>query len=175
MTTLFLPLDRHAALVRSLWRLLGAILIGGRAASIAARIDWAEYGRNQRIVGASLAFILACVAIPGLLLAVSGVRWLIAGLSAGNGVELNDRALVIRGSPFGNQSFDRPRLRLQLNGDLSPEAWAMMPEDAIGIGLTHPEYYGDLFERIRSLLGARTNAFVKSLQQEFTAGTLMAG
>jgi len=169
VTSVFIQLDRHAALVRAVWRLLAAALIGGLAASIAARIEWAEHWRGQRIVGLSLAFILTVIALPAIGLTYSALRWILAAAAANAGIELNDAALVVRAGPFGSQAFDWPRLRIEIGGDLPPETWALLPDDAISIALTHPAFPGDLFDRIRVLLGARTPLFVRSLRERVTA------
>lgn len=164
MATVFIPHDRHAAMVRGLWRLLAAAVLGGFVVFVVRRMDWEQYWRDQRLVGICWAFILTVAALPALGLAVSGIRWLVASLNANLGVELNDRNLVVRAGPFGNRSLDWPRVSVKLDGDLALDAWVALPEDAVGVSLFHPSASGDVFDPIRTLLGSRSPDFVRALR-----------
>jgi hypothetical protein len=165
MTSVFIPLDRPAAFIRALWRLLPAILIGALIAFLIRRIDWEQYWRDQRLVGLSWGLVLAVLAVPTIILAIAGLRWLLASLTPNLGVELNDNGLVLRGGPFGTQSLDWRRTHLQLDGDISVEVWTLLPADAVGISLIHPAYSGDAFDHIRGLLGGYTHQFIEALRE----------
>lgn len=169
MPPVFIPMDRHAAWVRGLWRLLAAALVGGFVAFMVRRIDWEQYWRDQRLVGACLAFVLVIVALPALALAWSGIRWIIAAITTGLGVELNEPKLVVRAGPFGTREFDWKRMSLKVDGDLSPEVWAELPEDSAGVALFHPTVTGDLLDPIRTLLGRRHIEFVRALREQIIA------
>lgn len=165
MSTVFIQLDRPAAAVRGLWRLLAAVLLGGFVAFVVRRMDWEQYWRDQRLVGLCWAFILGVVALPALGLALSGIRWLVASLNPRLGVELNEGGLVVRGGPFGTRSLDWARVSVRLDGDLAPETWAALPVDAVGVNLFHPAAGGDLFNPICTLLGRRSGEFVQALRE----------
>ena len=165
MTSVFIPLDRPAAFIRALWRLLPAVLLGALIAFLIRRMDWEQYWRDQRLVGLSWALVLVVLAVPTIILALAGLRWLTASLTPNLGVELNDMGIVHRGGPFGTQTLDWQQTRLKLDGDISTDAWALLPADAVGISLVHPAFAGDAFDPIRSLLGGRTPQFIDALRE----------
>lgn len=165
MASVFIPIDRPAAAVRGLWRLLAAAIPGGMAAFLVSRMDWEQYWRDQRLVGLCWAFILTIVAFMALGLAVSAIRWLIAAATPRLGVELNERELVVRAGPFGSNQVDLRRLQLKLDGDLSLLDWSQLPEDIVGVSVFHPSTRGDLLEHLRPLLGHRRADFVRALRE----------
>lgn len=169
MPSVFISMDRHAAWVRGLWRLLAAVLVGGFVAFMARRTDWEQYWRDQRLVGACLAFVLVIIALPALALGWSGMRWIIAAISTGLGVELNERKLIVCAGRFETREFDWKGMSVKVDGDLSPKVWAELPEDSAGVGLFHPAVRGDLLDPIRTLLGRRHAEFLRALRARILA------
>jgi hypothetical protein len=124
-----LPVERGHALIRGLWRLLCAVLLGGFV--FIAWPNWQLLWLTQKAICLAMAMILLCAAAIALALALVAFRWLLLACWNGPlGIEITPQTITMRLGPFGSRHVDWTRLRIELDADIDRDLFDLMPDDA---------------------------------------------
>ena len=131
-----LPIERGQALVRGLWRLLCAVLVGGIV--FVVRIDWKLMWLTEKASFLALGVVMVCVALAAIGLAVSSVRWLLLAAWPGKlGIEVRPDRILLRLGPFGARTYDWSHLQIELDEAFDQDMIDLMPDDAFVPAIRH--------------------------------------
>ncbi len=163
--------DRSRALARAIWRL--ALAAAPVAVAWAWDPRWELLWRTQKSVFVAFGFLWLMLAVLGVALVVSGVRWLLLALWRGRlEIVVSRERLRIHAPPFLRRELDGARLRVELDEGVDPAMLDLMPDDAFLPHLRHPELSEDLTILIQRLTGLSSEQMTRLLRPwlEGTAG-----
>lgn len=145
------------ALVRSLLLMMGGALLVLPAWLVLPTLSFAPTALSNRITHVALAFAVGVPGLAGVILVLSGLRWLLlaAWPPSASGIEADDGALRLRLGPFGRRVLDWRRMEISYSFDREddpdeepdPELLALDPEEEMRTRLPrlrHPDVDGDV-------------------------------
>src|SRR6266404_3474317 len=113
------PIERSHALMRGIWRLLCAAIVGG--AGFVIWPDWRLLWLTQKASFLALLVIVVCVAIAAIALAIASIRWLLLACWPGPlDIQMTPQTISMRLGPFGSYGFNWSQLRLELDESVDP-------------------------------------------------------
>lgn len=156
--TLFIPVARDRALLRTLLRGLGAILCALPVRYVVPRLRFSPSGISNRIEDYALAFVMLVLAILAVWLACSAIRWLALGLWPGRiGFTFDDVGVALRLGPFGRRrleaaGFDTRYLYEMDEAERGQSVEAFLPPPVQHRTLVPPLRHRDIPQPLRTLL-----------------------
>ena len=158
-----IPIDRACAVVRGVWRIACAAAIFGLL--VVWQFDWPLLWRTQAATCLALATLQSILAIAGLVLFFTSVRWfLLACWPASMGMEIAVQGITLNAGPFGRAVYDWERIRIGFDQEVDWEIIDQMPDDAFMPYLRHPDCNEDIALRIQRLGGLEAEQMTAMLR-----------
>ncbi|HKQ46940.1 MAG TPA: hypothetical protein VJZ71_02595 [Phycisphaerae bacterium] len=130
--TFFLKVDRSRALVRALWRLLCAVVVGGLLFQI--RPDWALLWKTQPASCLALGLLTVCLAVVAFTLLVAAVRWLLLAVWPGPlGVNATAHGLELDLGPLGRRAYAWEEIVVDVEQEIEPGLIDELPDDSLAV------------------------------------------
>jgi hypothetical protein len=128
--TFFLKADRSRALVRALWRLLCAVIVGGLALQI--RPDWRLLWQTQPASCLALAVLILGLALVALPLVIAAGRWLLLAVWPGPlGIHATNHELKLDLGPLGRRSYPWSDIVVEVEQEIDTDLIEDLPDDSI--------------------------------------------
>lgn len=138
-----LPVERSAALVRGVWRLIPVSLCVGILLNVRSdwRLLWLTDKASFLAVGFLFLFLLAVTAA----LLWSAGKWLVLAFWRRElGIRVTPESISFALGPFGDHRYAWREVRVAIDSSMDPEMLEMMPDDAFVPRLLHRSADGDL-------------------------------
>jgi len=169
-----IPVSRARAVLPAALRLFGGAVVGVFVVTSYRGLHFVPSGASNRITDYALAVALLPVAVGGLYLLLTGLRWLLLVLWPGN-LEIvgSSREILFALGPFGRHRFDAPRLRIRYpyecdpdEGEYSVEAFEdpQLQERTRVPRIDHPDHPGRVDRLIERFAAPQRQALVDAMQ-----------
>lgn len=169
LPTFELPVERSAALMRAVWRLLIVTIIAIVLLSI--RPDWRLLWLTDRASLVGLGVIWTGMLLTTAMLAYSAGRWItLAVWRRPVGIRVSPEAIELRLGPFGERRYAWKDIRVSLPESVDAELISSMPDDAFVPQLRHPAQEEDLAILMLRFSRTRPEALTRLLRPYMALG-----